>query len=76
MKLRITVHGVAYEVDVEVLDAGEGFAGAALPRASAASLESKTTPPGGGTAARHPHRPSPGRRICRSPVRRARRVGS
>ncbi len=34
MKLRITVHGVAYEVDVEVLDAGEGFpiTGAARPR--------------------------------------------
>lgn len=25
MKLKITLHGVAYEVDVEVLDAGEGF---------------------------------------------------
>lgn len=25
MKLKITVHGVAYEVDVDVLDAGEGF---------------------------------------------------
>lgn len=25
MKLRITVHGVAYEVEVEVLDAGDGF---------------------------------------------------
>lgn len=25
MKLKITVHGVAYEVDVEVLDSGEGF---------------------------------------------------
>lgn len=25
MKLKITVHGVAYEVDVEVLDPGEGF---------------------------------------------------
>ena len=25
MKLKITVHGVAYEVEVEVLDAGEGF---------------------------------------------------
>jgi len=25
MKLRVTVHGVAYEVEVEVLDAGEGF---------------------------------------------------
>ena len=25
MKLKITVHGVAYEEDVQVLDAGEGF---------------------------------------------------
>lgn len=25
MKLKVTVQGVAYEVDVEVLDAGEGF---------------------------------------------------
>ncbi|RMF60714.1 MAG: biotin/lipoyl-binding protein [Calditrichaeota bacterium] len=25
MKLRITVHGVAYEVEVEVLDPGDGF---------------------------------------------------
>ena len=31
MKLKITVHGVAYEVDVEVLDAGEGFP-ASMPR--------------------------------------------
>lgn len=35
MKLRITVHGVAYEVDVEVLDPGEGFAPARpLPAAA------------------------------------------
>lgn len=26
MKLKITVHGVAYEVEVEVLDPGDGFA--------------------------------------------------
>jgi len=34
MKLKITVHGVAYEVDVEVLDPGEGFPipGAHRPR--------------------------------------------
>ena len=32
MKLKITVHGIAYEVDVEVLELGEGFAPpAALP---------------------------------------------
>lgn len=33
MKLKITVHGVSYEVDVEVLDAGEGFPTAgSMPR--------------------------------------------
>lgn len=32
MKLKITVHGVAYDVDVEVLDAGEGFPASPLPR--------------------------------------------
>ncbi|MBU0549928.1 acetyl-CoA carboxylase biotin carboxyl carrier protein subunit [Myxococcota bacterium] len=31
MKLKITVHGVAYEVEVEVLDAGDGFV---TPRAA------------------------------------------
>jgi len=36
VKLKITVHGVAYEVDVEVLDPGEGFlAPGALPEPSA-----------------------------------------
>lgn len=30
MKLKITVHGVAYEVDVEVIDEGEGFPAAQL----------------------------------------------
>jgi biotin carboxyl carrier protein len=43
MKLKITVHGVAYEVDVEILDAEEGFAqsgplppvGRAMPARSA-----------------------------------------
>jgi biotin carboxyl carrier protein len=31
MKLKITVHGVAYEVDVEVLDAKDEMVGAASP---------------------------------------------
>jgi biotin carboxyl carrier protein len=58
MKLKITVHGVAYEVDVEVLDAGEGFpAPASLPKAPGAAARSRTpaaaTPP---PAA--PHAPS------------------
>jgi biotin carboxyl carrier protein len=38
MKLKITVHGVTYEVDVEILDAEEGFA------------ESAPLPPAGRTA--------------------------
>jgi len=43
MKLKITVHGVAYEVDVEVLDAGEGFP-TSIPR-----VRPKTHNGGGGT---------------------------
>lgn len=31
MKLQVTVHGIAYEVDVEVLDAGQGFPSPPLP---------------------------------------------
>ncbi len=31
MKLKITVHGVAYEVDVEVLEASDEMTGAAAP---------------------------------------------
>lgn len=48
MKLKITVHGVAYEVDVEVLDAGEGFppAGAVpRPRQQAAAMNPAPTKP-------------------------------
>lgn len=51
MKLKITVHGVAYEVEVEVLDPGEGFAPPnALPQVrpsggSAARAESSAPPP-------------------------------
>ncbi|MBN1879499.1 biotin/lipoyl-binding protein [bacterium] len=32
MKLRITVHGTAYDVDVEILDPGEGFPSSPLPK--------------------------------------------
>ncbi|MEZ5360328.1 MAG: biotin/lipoyl-containing protein [Candidatus Zixiibacteriota bacterium] len=39
MKLKITVHGVAYEVDVEVLDAGEGFPQAPQPRRNRSQRE-------------------------------------
>lgn len=40
MKLRITVHGVAYEVDVEVLDPGEGFS----PERPLPPVASRSTP--------------------------------
>ncbi|MFO7653250.1 MAG: biotin/lipoyl-containing protein [Candidatus Krumholzibacteriia bacterium] len=56
MKLKITVHGVAYEVDVEVLDAKDEFAAATpLPpmRRSAA--------PAGNPAGAPPVAPPPGR---------------
>ena len=43
MKLKIAVHGVAYEVDVEVLDAGEGF-----PAVSHTRPRPKAQPNGGG----------------------------
>ncbi len=52
MKLKITVHGVAYEVDVEVLDLGEGFpvqGGHHLPR---------TRPVSNGDTAVAPPRPA------------------
>ncbi len=53
MKLKITVHGVAYEVDVEVLDAGDGFPPASsLPRPSTPS----SRVPSGGPA---PSAPAP-----------------
>ncbi len=50
MKLKITVHGVAYEVDVEVLDAEQDFLQASpLPAvsapASAAPMAAPATPP-------------------------------
>ena len=49
MKLKITVHGVAYEVEVEVLDAGEGFAPPSAlppvaPRAAAPAPAPATAP--------------------------------
>jgi biotin carboxyl carrier protein len=50
MKLKITVHGVAYEVDVEVLDAEQDFlqAGplpAVAPPAAAAPMAAPAAPP-------------------------------
>ncbi|MBN1827115.1 MAG: biotin/lipoyl-binding protein [Candidatus Eisenbacteria bacterium] len=46
MKLKITVHGVAYEVEVEVLDPGEGFTSLApLPHVQTASPKAQTAPP-------------------------------
>ncbi len=48
MKLKITVHGVAYEVDVEVLDAGDGFpmpAARPRPQSSRPSAGPAAVPP-------------------------------
>lgn len=46
MKLRITVHGVSYEVEVEVLDPGDGFpAAASLPVAPPPGYGNGTLPP-------------------------------
>jgi len=57
MKLKITVHGVSYEVDVEVLDAGEGFPTPALPPRPAghAPAQDASAPPAPSKApAAHP----------------------
>jgi len=57
MKLKITVHGVAYEVDVEVLDPGEGFPpSSALPIAPLAPGRSAATRVSA-PAASHPGQP-------------------
>lgn len=54
MKLKITVHGVAYEVDVEVLDPGEGFPPASpLPVAPGRAAAARTA------AARSAKAPTP-----------------
>lgn len=52
MKLRITVHGTAYEVDVEILDAGEGFPTQPLPKL--APLNHGLSAPTAATAAGSP----------------------
>ena len=47
MKLKITVHGVAYEVEVEVLDPGEGFpAASSLPKPRTRSPHPTAAPVG------------------------------
>lgn len=55
MKLRITVHGVAYEVDVEVLDTPEGF-----PGSSALPLPLPVAPPAGSSTPAAAPLPPPG----------------
>jgi len=46
MKLKVTVHGVAYEVEVEVLDPGEGFPAASpLPAVSAGPARTAPSAP-------------------------------
>ena len=72
MKLRITVHGVAYEVDVEVLEAAEGFPGAAplplpLPVPSPAAAHPAASVPAAPAASPPPAGPA-GNRSIASPV--------
>jgi biotin carboxyl carrier protein len=55
MKLKITVHGVAYEVEVEVLDPGEGFA----PAAPLPSVRPSGRSSSGSSPAPAPQRPGP-----------------
>lgn len=58
MKLKITVHGVAYEVEVEVLDPGEGFAPPSpLPQVNGARPPAAPAAPAGPTPAA-PARPA------------------
>ncbi len=47
MKLKITVHGVAYEVDVQVLDAGDAMQGAGSPLPPAPVTAPVAAPPPG-----------------------------
>ncbi|MEX0777563.1 MAG: biotin/lipoyl-containing protein [Phycisphaeraceae bacterium] len=66
MKLRITVEGVAYEVDVEVLEESAGSPAPASYRSSPAAAP--TAP-----AAPAPARPaastvSPGDKVCKAPI--------
>ncbi len=58
MKLKITVHGVAYEVDVQVLDAGEELQRGAGPLPPAPPTSPKAAPAGGAPLA--PPMPGPG----------------
>ena len=63
MKLKITVHGVAYEVDVEVLDAQDEMRGSPSPLppiAAAAVAAPAPAPAGPGPAPKPANRPAPG----------------
>lgn len=57
MKLKITVHGVAYEVEVEVLDAGDGFP---PPSAAVRPRPKQSNTPAGGPAPAAKKAPSGG----------------
>jgi len=60
MKLKITVHGVAYEVDVEVLDAGEGFPAVNQPRPKQNGQKPPTAPPASASSSAPPPQASAG----------------
>lgn len=62
MKLRITVHGVAYEVEVEVIDAGDGVpaANSTLTNLSSAAVDRALGRAPQAPAAPPPAAPAPG----------------
>lgn len=62
MKLKITVHGVAYEVDVEVLDAQDEMRGhpSPLPPVAAAAPVAAPSPAGAGPIPLAAPTPAPG----------------
>lgn len=71
MKLKITLHGVAYEVDVEVLDPGEGFPTHHVSHAANHANHAK--PQAGGAPASKPSAgpaptPAPGQGSVASPI--------
>ena len=68
MKLKITVHGVAYEVEVEVLDPGEGFPAAPIPKARPYKAGPEITPAAPGATKIPPPTAAPGGGSVSSPI--------
>lgn len=73
MKLRITIEGVSYDVDVEVLDDGNGAPGTQAPSARPAPARFASTNNDGAATASAPapaapHAGGSSDKICKSPI--------